>query len=199
MNRRTVAWLGVGCGVVCIATVVVTLIAGGAFVRWAMEEPENINIHVDVPIQATKNDSLVIEVRVENTATESQSLDSIDISSEYLEGIVIEGSEPPFTESFLLPIIDQQSYTFEREIPPEVNREIMQQFHRRHYEKFLDDGIPMLDNMTPRQAAASPEMRPRLIELMKLHLHGIEQRSRDEGFALDLNWVLDELGLDELR
>jgi hypothetical protein len=118
MNRKTAAWLGVGCGGACIVTIVATLIAGGAFFKWAMEEPENINIHVDVPIQAAKNDSLVIEVRVENTATESQSLDSIDVSTGYLEGIAIEGSEPSFTESFALPIIDQQSYTFEREIPP---------------------------------------------------------------------------------
>ena len=87
----------------------------------------------------------------------------------------------------------------EPEIPAEAKREIMQQFHRRHYEKFLDDGIPMLDGLTPREAATSPEMRPRLVELMKLHLHGIEERSRDEGFDLDLNWVLDELGLDELK
>ena len=75
----------------------------------------------------------------------------------------------------------------------------MQQFHRRHYEKFLDDDIPMLDGLTPRQAAVSPEMRPRLVELMKLHLHGIEKRSREEGLGLDLDWVLDELGLDELK
>jgi len=87
----------------------------------------------------------------------------------------------------------------ESEIPQEAKREIMQQFHRRHYEKFLDDGIPMLEGMTPRQAASSPEMRPRLIELMKLHLHGIEERSRGDGLDLDLNWVLDELRLEELK
>jgi len=92
-----------------------------------------------------------------------------------------------------------ESRRSEREIPPEAKREIMEQFHRRHYEKFLGDTIPMLDDMTPRQAASDPDMRPRLIELMKLHLHGIEEKSRDEDLAIDLDWVLDELGLDELK
>jgi hypothetical protein len=86
----------------------------------------------------------------------------------------------------------------EPDFSPEVEQEILQKFHRQHYEKFLDDSIPMLDGMTPREAAVSPEMRPQLIELMKLHVHGIEQRSRDEGIAIDLNWVLEELDLDEL-
>jgi hypothetical protein len=85
------------------------------------------------------------------------------------------------------------------DIPQDVKQEMLEQFHRRHYEKFIDDTIPMLDDMTPRQAATDIQMRPRLIELMKLHLNGIEKKSRDEGLDLDLDWVLDELNLNELR
>lgn len=84
-------------------------------------------------------------------------------------------------------------------VPPDVHKEVVEQFHRRHYETFLDDEVPMLEGMSPRQAAADPAMRPRLIELMKLHVHGLEKRSRDEGMDLSIDWLLDELGLQELR
>ncbi len=42
-------------------------------------------------------------------------------------------------------------------------------------------------------------MRPRLIELMKDHLHGLEGQFKDKGFTIDISWVLDELGLRELK
>jgi len=86
----------------------------------------------------------------------------------------------------------------ESTVPPEVEREIVENFHRRHYEKFLDDAIPMLSGLTPRQAAADPKMRPSLIDLMKLHLQGVEKQSRERGFDFNIDWVLLELGLQEL-
>jgi len=34
---------------------------------------------------------------------------------------------------------------------------------------------------------------------MKLHIHGIEKRNQEDPFLrLDIDWVLDELGLEEL-
>ncbi len=84
-------------------------------------------------------------------------------------------------------------------IPLEVERELMQKMHKRHYTVFLDDKIPALDNMTPRAAAADPKMRPRLIDLMKQHIKGIEKQNKDRGLDLNIDWVLDELSLPELK
>ncbi|MDA0323927.1 MAG: hypothetical protein O2923_14595 [Verrucomicrobia bacterium] len=85
------------------------------------------------------------------------------------------------------------------ELPHDDMQELMKQVLRNHYQKFMDEPVPMIDNLTPRQAAADPEMRPRLIELMKLHIHGVEERARDENLAFDLDWVVKELGLTELQ
>ncbi len=85
------------------------------------------------------------------------------------------------------------------DIPPEIARELLQKMHKRHYTIFLDDKIPALDNMTPREAASDPQMRPKLIELMKQHLKGIEQQNKDRGLDLNIDWVLDELLLLELK
>src|SRR6266545_585095 len=82
--------------------------------------------------------------------------------------------------------------------PNEAITELMEKMHRQHYERFLEDQIPMLDGMTPRQAAKSRKMRPKLVELMKGHLHHVEKENREKGTNLEIGWVLTELELNEL-
>lgn len=84
-------------------------------------------------------------------------------------------------------------------IPPDVQQQLLQQFHEQHYRHFLDEPVPMLDGISPRQASKSPAVRPKLIELMKLHINGLETRAKKDGVRLDISWVLDELGLEELK
>jgi hypothetical protein len=69
---------------------------------------------------------------------------------------------------------------------------------QRQYATFLDEPIPWLDGRTPRAAAADPALRPRLVSLMKTHICGVDQRRKKEGLDLDLNPLLNELGLHEL-
>ena len=102
-------------------------------------------------------------------------------------------------ESYAQEIISNKEKSDPKKIPPEVERELMQKFYKRHYTIFLDDKIPALDEMTPRAAAADPQMRPKLIELMKQHLKGIEQQNKDRGLDLNIDWVLNELALPELK
>jgi hypothetical protein len=85
------------------------------------------------------------------------------------------------------------------QIPAEVQRNLLRTFHDKHYRQFLDDSIPALKGMTPRQAAKDETMRPALVSLMKEHLNGIDRRNRKEGLDLNIDWVLAELNLDELK
>lgn len=84
-------------------------------------------------------------------------------------------------------------------IPKDIEEKLMTESYRRYYEKFLNDSIPALDGMTPRKAAKLAKMRPRLIELMKGHVHSIDSINKDRGFSISIDWVLDELGLNELK
>jgi len=84
------------------------------------------------------------------------------------------------------------------EIPLEVEQQVMEQFYRRHYTQFLDEPVPMLNDMTPRDAASDPKMRPQLVQLMKQHVHGIESMCREKGLKFSIDWVLTDLGLNEL-
>jgi hypothetical protein len=117
-NRGLIVGIILGCGGLCLVIAVIGLVAGGAIVRWLVEEPENINVNVDVPLLVSKGEPFAVVVTVENLVAEARLLDSIDIDDKYLEGIALTGAEPPFFESYSLPLLDQQSYTFEQEIPP---------------------------------------------------------------------------------
>jgi hypothetical protein len=83
-------------------------------------------------------------------------------------------------------------------IPPEVEAQALREYLLSHYAKFMDDAVPALGGLTPRQASRDSEARPLLVELMKEHIFGIERDNRDRGIGLDIGLVLKELGLDEL-
>ncbi|MFH1755537.1 MAG: hypothetical protein ABIA59_07515 [Candidatus Latescibacterota bacterium] len=84
-------------------------------------------------------------------------------------------------------------------IPKDVEEQLMKKFYAQKYLQFLDEPVPMIDNLTPREAARIPSMRPKLIELIKLHLNHMDSMCAKKDFDIDIDWILDELGLDELR
>jgi hypothetical protein len=64
----------------------------------------------------------------------------------------------------------------------------------RHYRDWPDARLPALDDLTPRQAAALPRMRPRLVRLLKtIESHEVARGAG--GRPLDLSWLWSELGL----
>ena len=69
----------------------------------------------------------------------------------------------------------------------------------RHYRTLLDERSPALENHTPRAAAQSSALRPLLVEWMKDHIHQIESNNLRDGSHHSLDWVVEELGLTELK
>jgi hypothetical protein len=63
---------------------------------------------------------------------------------------------------------------------------------------FLDDKISALDGHTPREAARDPKLRLKLVRLMKSRVRATDERNLNEGRHDDVNWMLRELGLDEI-
>ena len=55
-----------------------------------------------------------------------------------------------------------------------------------------------LDNLTPRQAALDPRVRPELIRMLKWRIRSSDERWRAAGVREDTNWLLAELGADEI-
>ena len=83
--------------------------------------------------------------------------------------------------------------TFPEPSEEEIQKELMRQkVMIRSYHKWLDEKIPALDNMTPREAARIPEMRGRVEDLLR----GIDYQLGDEIFFL-MPMLRSELGLEE--
>ncbi len=122
MRKSTLIGLGIGCaigGISCTFTAIYLLVAGGAFLGWLWQTPEDVAIWVHAPTLVNKGDQVIVFVEVENTSAEPQLLHSIDVSADYLRGIAIQWADPPFTESYKIPMgPDMQSYTFEQQIAP---------------------------------------------------------------------------------
>ena len=75
-------------------------------------------------------------------------------------------------------------------------QEMMRQVVARHYDHWLDDQIPALGGNTPRQAAASAVLRPRLLALLK-ELE-IRESGKPESERYDVSRLWQALGLDPL-
>lgn len=72
--------------------------------------------------------------------------------------------------------------------------------HRRFWRSHMDEDVSELDGRSPREAAQDASLRSQLIEYMKMWINLEETRARDEGRSpVNLDWVLDELGLEELK
>ena len=105
--------LGVAGGVAILLLVLAVM--AWSWMTAVMEGPTDVVVTVDAPLTATIGQSFEIRVVIENTATETQSLNSIDLYDSYLEGIEITSTEPPFDEASSL--FGFTSYYYETDIP----------------------------------------------------------------------------------
>ncbi len=84
------------------------------------------------------------------------------------------------------------------ELPPEIREQAEQaigQFKEEHYRRWLDEELPALDGHTPRHAASSDALRPRLREMLKDLERAYEEELESGDPAFDPSWLRDELGL----
>lgn len=82
----------------------------------------------------------------------------------------------------------------EDRVPPGIAGPIERAIRERHYRAWPDMPLPALDDLTPRQAAQDPAMRPRLVRLLKsVELHEAERDDPDS--RLDVRWLWKDLGL----
>ncbi len=83
---------------------------------------------------------------------------------------------------------------------PELREQLTLELEKRyqaHYEHWLDERVPMFDDRTPREAAASPVLRPRVADALK-DLERLYERALEQGEpAFDPSWLRDELGIHE--
>lgn len=113
MNRRVL----IGCGVVLLFFICMLLVGGGAIlIGFRPEEPTDVKIDITAPDSVPVGEPFAVEIQITNVYTGVQILDSIDISTGYLENISVAGSTPPAVETYDVPFVRFRSYTFGEEL-----------------------------------------------------------------------------------
>ena len=95
------------------------------FVLVGCGTPKNIVCSWDSPVSVKNGERFEITVTVKNTDEKQQKLVSLDVGQEYLEGIIIEKSMPPFFESSRIPIDNTISYSYNITIEPDEEQTIV--------------------------------------------------------------------------
>ena len=89
------------------------LVVGGC-----LAPPEDVRVGVEAPAIVEAGESFTIVATVHNDAPTEQILTDLDVADEYLKGINIGASDPPFSDSMHIPIDNTRSYSFDLPIPP---------------------------------------------------------------------------------
>ncbi len=79
---------------------------------------------------------------------------------------------------------------------PDVEAELLQEYYEDHYRAWVDQPVPALDNLTPRQAAGDRRRRPKLIALLKEFENRAAHDAREGRPSYDFTWMWEELGLE---
>ncbi len=83
-----------------------------------------------------------------------------------------------------------------RSLPPDVEAELLHKYYEEHYRAWVDQPVPALDNLTPRNAAGDPRRRPKLIALLKEFENRGAHAAREGRPRYDFTWMWKELGLE---
>jgi hypothetical protein len=84
-------------------------------------------------------------------------------------------------------------------IPAEVEAGLLGQTLHRHYKTWLDDCIPALGGWTPRSAAKDPQLRPKVIQLLR-EIENQQDHARRQGESwYDIGWMWQELGISRME
>jgi len=81
-------------------------------------------------------------------------------------------------------------------IPLDVQQQVIHQMLAAHYRRWLDEPVPALDGLTPREAVAKRSHRQRVISLLKdIEVDAARRGPDDPSAGFDFGWLWDELGV----
>lgn len=72
-----------------------------------------MSVSLQIPATVKQNDTFGLAIQIENLDARPRVLDSIEFSPDYLAGITIEESAPPFTTASERPYSGDQAYIFD--------------------------------------------------------------------------------------
>jgi len=91
--------------------------------------------------------------------------------------------------------------TYRHDCPNGSASDLQKNLLSDYYQKVLDEPLPALEGITPREAARSqdPKQRSQLISWVKGIIRSTDQHFLQSGILTELDWIFDELQLPELQ
>ena len=133
MNKKSIALMVIGGGCFLVFAFLVLaglgmVFLGGTPSDWSSDETriEDVYVELDDVIHTKVGDDFILEVNITNTGPETRNLDSIDIESVYLEGVVVNKTQPANGgfEHIVAVAQDFSTYTFQRDLAPSSTQTI---------------------------------------------------------------------------
>ncbi|MCX7784836.1 MAG: SEC-C metal-binding domain-containing protein [candidate division WOR-3 bacterium] len=131
---------------------------------------------------------------------ETNSKERLDKGKEILNkkiGDFISHQSDEFQEpiELLKPLKDMSKYQPKNEIPLEIEQELYNKAMREHYEKWLHQPIPALNNKTPLQSVKTKKGKIEVVELLK-QLENQQEYNKQQGRPyFDVKWLWNKLNL----
>jgi hypothetical protein len=103
---------------VALCCILAGVAAFGGLAYLGLQEPQNVDIQVAAPTTIQVGETFSIEVKIANRSNELQTLNSINISNDYLKGIEILRSTPTYVlrDNVTILGIEFQIFTFQENI-----------------------------------------------------------------------------------
>jgi hypothetical protein len=88
----------------------------------------------------------------------------------------------------------------EHDLPPEIAEQAIHSYLDDHYQRALDDPLPILDGKTPRQAVKTKKGRAQVVDWLKLLENTESRRAAGQGHKpYDMAWMWRTLKIGEAR
>ncbi|MFH1631954.1 MAG: hypothetical protein ABIA47_02980 [bacterium] len=87
-------------------------------------ELDDYTVDIVAPELVSVGDSVKIVATITNSGSEDAILDSVDIASEYLEGVAVTSADPAYFETYLVETDNTISHTFLETIPAGESLEV---------------------------------------------------------------------------
>ncbi|HVL69895.1 MAG TPA: SEC-C metal-binding domain-containing protein [Vicinamibacterales bacterium] len=107
------------------------------------------------------------------------------------------GTSHTSVESAMAQLRERPRESPQQEVPPEIAADLVKEWQDRHYQRWMDEPVPALDGHTPREAAASKKLRPKLIELLRTFDNHTERGRLAGQPPYETSWLWSALGLKE--
>ncbi len=115
-------WLAIGCASIALVVFCCGIAGlGGLFWMGSLSPSEKAQITVSVPFEVGIGEDFLVTVSIKNISSQNITVDSIDISSNYLQGFIFDRVQPGFIETYEYSTLgddNYQSYSFSHTIAP---------------------------------------------------------------------------------